>query len=624
MNYVATGMGPGNIRRRHRMPFGAETLPGGVRFRLWAPAAQQVALCLEAGRVSRVLPMEAVGDGWFALETGLAGPGTCYRFRVDGAIQVPDPASRYQPGDVDGPSEVIDPLEFEWTDGAWTGHPWAQTVIYELHVGAFSPEGTYAGAMALLPRLTSLGVTAIELMPLADFPGRANWGYDGVLPFAPDSGYGRPEELKALIDVAHARGLMVFLDVVYNHFGPEGNYLWHYAPAFFDARRQTPWGAAINFDGEGSAVVRQFFIENALYWLEEFHVDGLRIDAVHTIADDSKPHFLEELASAVSAGPGAGRNVHLMLENDRNEAHYLASPEPGRRGRYAAQWNDDLHHALHVLLTGEGDGYYEDYADAPLWHLGRSLAEGFSYQGEVSRHRGGVPRGELSAGLPPTAFIGALQNHDQIGNRAFGERIMQLASEDAVRAATAVLLLAPSIPLLFMGEEWGASEPFPFFCDFSGELAAAVTRGRRAEFGRFPAFRDAARRALIPDPNARRTFESARLRWRVSSAARRRWLWHRELLAVRHREIMPRIADLSGGCGQFIVSAEKALTVSWRLADGSVLALVTNLGAVAVPAPDWPVGTVLYAAGGAQAGAPRLPPWSVIWLLDAGSHGDRS
>ena len=612
------------VRRRHCMPFGAEVLPGGgVRFRLWAPAAREVTLCLEHDRESRTLPMDALQEGWFGLTTGIAGPGTRYRFRIDGGVEVPDPASRHQPQDVHGPSEVIDPLAFEWSDGGWRGRPWSQAVFYELHVGAFSCDGGFAGVQSRLDRLADLGVTAIELMPVADFPGARNWGYDGVLPFAPDSSYGPPQALKALVQAAHARGLMVFLDVVYNHFGPDGNYLPRYAPAFLDARQHTPWGAAINFGGADSSVVRQYFIHNALYWLDEFHFDGLRIDAAHAIRDVSHPDFLEELAQTVAKGPGASRCVHLVLENDRNEARHLARSADCGQTRYAAQWNDDIHHALHVLVTGERSGYYGDYADAPARHLGRCLTEGFSYQGEPSRYRGGALRGEPSAGLPLTAFVSALQTHDQVGNRAFGERITRLATEAAVRAATAVLLLAPSPPLLFMGQEWGTAAPFPFFCDFADGLAEAVTRGRREEFAHFPAFRDPQARALIPDPNDMRTFESAKLDWSEpeTNAGRAWWRWHHELLAIRQREIAPRITRLQGGCGQFRLHGETALGVRWTLADSSVLVLVANLGAGPAPAGDWPAGRVIYSAGGVQAGARMLPPWSVIWFLDAAGAG---
>ncbi|MHB8549993.1 MAG: malto-oligosyltrehalose trehalohydrolase [Acidiferrobacterales bacterium] len=619
MNRTGASQSGGPVYRRHCMPFGAEVLPaGGVRFRLWAPAAHEVTLCIQDGGAARTLPMKILQDGWFELTTGIARPGTRYRYRIDGGVEVPDPASRHQPQDVHGPSEVIDPLAFGWSDGGWRGRPWSEAVLYELHVGAFSREGNFAGVQSRLDRLADLGVTAIELMPLSDFPGTRNWGYDGVLPFAPDSSYGDPPALKALVQAAHARGLMVFLDVVYNHFGPDGNYLPGYAPAFLDTRFSTPWGAAINFGGAESTVVRQYFIHNALYWIEEFHLDGLRLDAVHAIRDASQPDFLEELAQAVAQGPGESRRVHLVLENDRNEARYLTRDADCGQSGYVAQWNDDIHHALHVLVTGERSGYYGDYADVPVRHLGRCLTEGFSYQGEASCYRGGTLRGEATSGLPLTAFVSALQTHDQVGNRAFGERIGKLATEAAVRAATAVLLLAPSPPLLFMGQEWGAVEPFPFFCDFGTDLAEAVKHGRRAEFAHLPAFRDPQALALIPDPNDVRTFESAKLNWHApgSGSGRRWWQWHRKLLAIRQREIVPHIGHLHVGGGQFRLYGEAALGVRWKLDNGHVLALLANLGSGPVPAGDWTGGRVILSIGGMEAGAHSLPPWSVLWLVD--------
>ncbi|HKS72878.1 MAG TPA: malto-oligosyltrehalose trehalohydrolase, partial [Terriglobales bacterium] len=401
------------MKRSYSMPFGAEVVDDQtVRFRLWAPKARRVDL-VHGSR--DVIPMNFVGDGWFEL-LQKSGPGSLYRFQIDGGARVPDPASRFQPRDVHGPSEVIDASAFDWKDGNWLGRPWQEAVLYELHVGTFSEQGTFAGVEERLAYLADLGVTAIELMPLSDFPGTRNWGYDGVLPFAPDSQYGRPEELKHLIQSAHAKGLMMFLDVVYNHFGPEGNYLHEYAPQFFSDRHQTPWGRALNFDGLGSREVRDFFIHNALYWLTEYHFDGLRLDAVNTIADDSSPDILTELAEAVRSKIGVQRQIHLVLENDDNRSRYLKRESDGRPGLYNAQWNDDIHHALHVAITGEHDGYYVDYSDCPVQHVERCLKEGFDYQGQPSNFRGGKSRGDPSAELPPSAFVSFLQNHDQVGN----------------------------------------------------------------------------------------------------------------------------------------------------------------------------------------------------------------
>lgn len=608
------------MRRHHRMRFGAEIDDGGTaHFRLWAPAAEHVDLVLEAGDGSRVLPMESTGEGWYETATPEAEAGARYRYRINGDLLVPDPASRFQPQDVHGPSELIEPRGYDWSDFEWRGRPWQDVVLYELHVGAFTPAGTFAGVLEKLDYLAELGVSAIELMPLSDAPGRRNWGYDGVLPFAPDSAYGRPDDLKVLIDAAHRRGLMVFLDVVYNHFGPEGNYIGAYAPQFFTERHHTPWGAAINFDG-GFRAVREFFIENALYWIVEYNVDGLRLDAVHAIRDDSDPDVLVELAETVHARIGDGRHVHLVLENDDNVSRYIE--RRGDRPRfYDAQWNDDLHHALHTAVTGEKAGYYGDYADDPIHHLGTALATGFAYQGQPSRHRDGAPRGTRSGHLPPTAFVSFLQNHDQIGNRAMGDRIASLAAPEAVRAALAVLLLAPQAPLLFMGEEWGSTQPFPFFCDFGAELADKVREGRRREFARFPEFRDEAARARIPDPNAEATFASAVLDWRVPETEQgRAWLrFTRDLLDLRRREIVPLIPGIAAGAARFHRLAARAMTVSWRCADRAELWLACNLAPEPFEqAPILPLGRLLAATGvDAAAGQAtgHWPAWSATWLL---------
>jgi malto-oligosyltrehalose trehalohydrolase len=371
-----------------------------------------------------------------------------------------------------------------------------ESVIYELHIGTFTSDGTFRAAIDKLDDLVELGVTAIELMPIADFPGARNWGYDGVYLFAPDATYGRPEDLKVLADAAHANGLMIFLDVVYNHFGPDGNYLDAYACQFFTDRHKTPWGAAINYDGPDSRPVRNFMIHNALYWLEEFHFDGLRLDAVHAIIDDSEMHLLEELADRVRDTFCGERHIHLILENEENEAHRLKRGPGGEPRIYTAQWNDDVHHVLHTAATGEDAGYYAEYR-GDTDKLARSLAEGFAFQGEMMAYRG-EPRGEPSAHLPPTAFVAFIQNHDQVGNRAFGDRLTASTPAEAVRAIAAIYLLAPQIPMLFMGEEWAAAQPFPFFCDFEAELGEAVRKGRREEFAKFPEFHDERRASVFP------------------------------------------------------------------------------------------------------------------------------
>jgi maltooligosyltrehalose trehalohydrolase len=547
------------------MPFGAELGAGGVRFRLWAPAQERVALDFEG-----VLhEMNRLENGWYEALLAQARPGERYRYLLGNGLAVPDPASRWNPEDVHGPSRVVDPGGYTWRDDAWRGRPWHEAVLYELHVGAFTPEGTFAAARARMPELAALGITAVELMPVADFPGQRNWGYDGVLPFAPDASYGAPDELKAMVDDAHALGLMVLLDVVYNHFGPEGNYLHAYCPQFFDPARHTPWGAAIDFGQRG---VRDFFVHNALYWIEEFHFDGLRLDAVHAIHDASPEHIVCEIGRALREGPGRERRVHLVLENDANQAHLLGACA-------SAQWNDDLHHVLHVLATGESDGYYADYAERGLERLGRALAEGFVYQGEPSPFRGGAPRGEPSAGLPPTAFVSFDQTHDQVGNRAFGERLDALAARDAVEAALGCVLLAPQVPMLFMGEESAARTPFQYFCDFGAELAAAVTRGRRAEFERFASFAQE-----IPDPNDVQTFFRSKLDWSARDPARLALV--RELLSLRRRYLLPRLAGTRSGTYSV---RDGTLNVAWPLDGGARWALAYRSGGGAAMPAGQPV-----------------------------------
>ncbi len=503
------------MRRVHAMPFGAAITDEGVRFALWAPSAKNVSLLLDGAEH----PMPDLGSGWRQLSVPDALAGQRYAFRIDGGLVVPDPAARFQPEDVHRASEVIDPRAYAWSDEAWAGRPWEETVLYELHVGTATREGTFAALMTKLEDLKEVGITAIELMPIAEFPGRRNWGYDEVLPFAPDAAYGSPNDLKRLIDRAHALGLSMFLDVVYNHFGPSGNYLGAYASHFFTNRYKTPWGVGINVDGAETGPVRDFIVHNALYWLEEYHFDGLRFDAVHAIRDASERHILAEVAERVRAALPE-RPSHLVLENDLNEARWLARDADDHPRFYTAQWNDDLHHCWHTLLTGESDGYYADYADDPVNRLGRCLAEGFGYQGEPSPHRHHQPRGEQSAHLPPTAFVAFLQNHDQIGNRAFGERLTALTPPEKLVLARAGLLLLPQVPMLFMGEEWNASTPFLFFVDFSDEpdLENAVRQGRQREFESFKSFRGIHSHSAIPDPTLEDTFIRSRLDWSELSA----------------------------------------------------------------------------------------------------------
>ena len=585
-----------------KLPFGASLgADGSVRFRLWAPAQETVSVAIEGGAL---VPMRRSPDGWFEATVpagtgpaGTGGAGLRYRYRLSDGTLVPDPASRAQPEDVHGPSLVVDAIAYHWRNAGWQGRPWREAVLYELHAGTM---GGFRGVMSHLARLRQLGVTAVELMPVSDFPGRHNWGYDGVLPYAPDSAYGTPDDLKALVDAAHDHGLMIFLDVVYNHFGPDGNFLSLYAPQFFRQDRQTPWGPAIDFR---RPEVRAYFTENVLYWLMEYRFDGLRFDAVHAIEDQD---WVDEMAAAVRATVEPGRQVHLVLEH-HNDASHLAKD-------CDAQWNDDGHNALHVLLTGEDSGYYQDYADQPAEKLARVLAEGWAYQGEPSHYQAG-PRGTPSKHLPPTAHVLFLQNHDQTGNRAFGERLTVLADPDALEAAIALVLLSPQIPLIFMGEEFASRTPFLFFTDHGAELAEAVRKGRREEFKAFPEFQDPRRRETIPDPNAPKTFKESVPVADPERGAARSALYQR-LIALRMAEIVPRLDGAAAiearACG------DRAVAASWRLGDGAILSLATNFGGEPAVIPV-ATGRLLFETQGAgrlaQSGS--LPAHSTVCFLDA-------
>ncbi len=574
--------------------FGPLLTADGVTFRLWAPAANDVELVLDSAQ-----PMQRGDGGWFTLHVPGAKAGMRYGFRIDGDITIADPASHFQPDDVAGASEVIEHA-YAWRATDWQGRPWEEAVFLETHVGTFTSQGNYRAMIDRLDHLVATGITALELMPLADFPGRWNWGYDGVLLYAPDASYGRPEDLKALIDAAHQRGVMVFLDVVYNHFGPEGNYLHRIAPSFFtDAH--TPWGSAIDYR---VPEVCAFAVENAVHWLRNYRFDGLRLDAVHAIVAPGEPNVLEDISKVVGAlARETGRQIHLVLENDDNTARRLAPLEDPPAGHYKAQWNDDYHHAWHVLLTGETQGYYRDYDDAAR-HVARTLAEGFAYQGEPSPHRDNAPRGEPSAALPRLAFVNFIQNHDQIGNRPLGERLTALADENAVAAALGVLLLQPGPPLLFLGEEGGAREPFPFFCDFKGDLADAVRNGRKREFAEAYAKHG----DEIPDPLAERTRDLAVLDWaaREKPTHARRLELTRSLLVARHRHIVPLLWSMTGAGKATMTNG--LLTARWP-ANGKALCLLANLSGTPQPRPvnlAWGSETVWGANP-----PDSLPPWSV-------------
>jgi malto-oligosyltrehalose trehalohydrolase len=579
--------------------YGPLALERGYRFRLYAPAATTVDVMVDG----RTLAALREGD-WFHADDERAAAGSRYAFAIDGRPPVPDPGSRFQPGGVHAPSAIVDP-HFAWPGDAWRGRPWHEAVLYELHVGTFTREGTYAAAAAKLDALVDLGITTVELMPLAAFPGARNWGYDGVLHYAPFAGYGTSDDLKRFVAAAHARGLAVMLDVVYNHFGPEGNYLHAYAPSFFNPTEHTPWGAAIDVTVPD---VRAYFIENAVYWLTEFRFDGLRLDATNAIVDPQAPSFLHELRAHALAAVPPERRIALVVENDDND---IALLDDG----YDAQWNDDVHHCAHAIATGETGGYYRDYAADPPAGLGRGLTSGFVYQGEPSAHRGGRRRGSPSARLPLSAFVSFLQNHDQIGNRAYGERLGRLTSPEALRALAALVYLAPSPPLLFMGEEWAASTPFLFFCDFEPDLARAVTAGRRREFASFPAFADPHVRETIPDPSAPETFAASVLRWdereRPEHAAMLAYV--SALLHARTREIVPFVAGVTGEAAGFERHGTHGLALRWALREG-MLHADAQLGPLAGEgfAERLPGRTFFRTHDEAYRGG-RAPAWSVRW-----------
>ncbi|MGV3572953.1 MAG: malto-oligosyltrehalose trehalohydrolase [Ramlibacter sp.] len=596
------------------MPFGAQLHKGGTTFRLWAPAARSAELAFDPGSAGKLVPhpAEADAEGWWECEVAEAVAGSRYQWRIDGELLVPDPASRQNPLGPHEPSVVVDPKQFEW-DPTWSGRPWRDTVLYEMHVGTFTAEGTLEAAMGRLQQLADTGITAIELMPLSTFSGQFGWGYDGVLPFAPHPAYGTPDDLKRFIQAAHRLGLMVFLDVVYNHFGPDGNYLHAYAPGFFSKTATSPWGAAINFDGPDSRPVRDFFIHNALYWVQEYRFDGLRLDAVHAISDTSETHILDELSAAVRAATH-GRHVHLVLENEHNGWRHLAQkPEPGR---YDAQWNDDFHHVLHVAMTGETHGYYHDYGDGPLDLLARGFTHGMVFEG--SKRKPGGAREEVRAtpAQPLAALVNFAHNHDQVGNRARGERLGRLVPAPAALLPTLLALLTPAIPMLFQGEEWGAPEPFLYFADWEGELREAVRAGRKREFGHEDAHD-------LPDPCSVETFQASRPDpARAATPEGKAWLAEvRAALAARREHIVPRHALLRTGQHTAQRVGERGLSVQWRYEDGQMLCLELNLGAEPIAVPAQHLGPVeakcVFAHGWDGAPPSTWPAWSARWTIGA-------
>jgi len=573
-------------------------------FRVWAPEARLAEVVLGERR----LPMSAAGRGWWARDVRDAGPGSDYAFGLDGGPPRPDPRSAFQPHGVHGPSRVVEHAAFRWSDGGWRGLPLAGSVLYECHIGTFSAQGTFDGASTHLGHLADLGVDAIELMPVAEFPGSRGWGYDGTSLFAPHHGYGGPDGLKRLVDAAHARGLGVIMDVVYNHLGPDGNYLPEFGP-YFSARHRTNWGAAVNFDGPGSDEVRRFVIDNALMWLRDYHCDGLRLDAVHAIVDDSATHILEELASEVAAlAAHARRPLFIVAESDRNDPRYVRSRAAGGYG-LAASWADEWHHALHAVLTGEKSGYYADFG--PLRLLAKALRQAWVYDGAYSPYRQRT-HGRSPAGLDGGQFVVAAQTHDQVGNRAAGERNAALASDGRLRVAAALLLTSPFVPMLFQGEEWGARSPFQYFTDHSDPgLSRMVSEGRRHEFAAFGW--DPAR---VPDPQDPATFERSRLDWAELREQPQAGLlaWHRELIALRRRIPAltdPRLDRIAADCDE---------DAGWLTVRRGPVLVTANLGIAPWTSPVAPAAELLAASDprvAPTAAGLVLPPDAAAILEDA-------
>jgi malto-oligosyltrehalose trehalohydrolase len=554
--------------------WGAEYISDDVvRFRVWAEGQKNLTLRLNDNDIQMV----ASSNGWFQADVPGIRHGAEYQFVLQDGMTVPDPASRAQKGDVNGPSVVIDHRRYAHVNRGWKGRPWEETVIYELHMGTFTPEGTFRAAIDKLPYLAELGITQLEVMPVSQFGGSRGWGYDGVLLYAPHAAYGTPEDFHAFIDAAHGLGLSVVLDIVLNHFGPEGNYLPLLSPAFFDADRMTPWGNGIAYE---RGPVRQYITDAPLYWLTEYRLDGLRFDAIDQIKDTSDTHILEEIAEKIrEAIPH--RHVHLTTEDSRNVIFLHPRDEQGNTPLFTAEWNDDFHNAAHVFATGETHAYYQDFAFEPEKKFARALAEGFVYQGEVSLQTG-QSRGVECHTQPPPFFVDFIQNHDQTGNRAQGERLITLAGAEKTRVLLATLLLSPHIPLLFMGEEFGETHPFLFFTDFHGELAKAVREGRAKEFTGH-----AGHDETVPDPNDLNTFVRSTLDWdKPSQEEGKSWLrFTRSLLTLRHRHIVPLLRQGGTVEGKILHTAHGRVAVSWQFPQGT-LSLALNIGKKPAPMPE--------------------------------------
>jgi len=517
--------------RKDPLPQGAELLPGGVRYRVWALGAHQVdALVWTGVAPPRTIPLTLDATGCHHGIDPHGRAGDLYKFRLNNASDFPDPASRFQPEGVHGRSQVIDPRQFQWHDMDWSPPPLRDLVIYELHIGAFTPGGTFRAAIEKLPHLRDLGITAIEIMPIADFAGERNWGYDGAAVFAPARAYGHPDDLRALVDAAHETGLAVILDVVYNHLGPDGNYLGSYVPGYIDEERKTPWGGALRFDDPAYRPLRALFVANPLYWREEFHIDGFRLDATHAILDESPVHILEEITAAIHA-----RGGFAIAEDSRNDSRVILPVEENGLG-FDALWADDFHHTIRVSNTRETEGYLGDFTGTLAENI-ETLRNGWFYRGQYSPNKGGN-RGTECRHIPPRKFVHCISNHDQAGNRALGDRLNHSISREAYLAASALLCLTPYTPMLFMGQEWAASTPFLFFTDHNEDLGKRITKGRRDEFKDFAAFHSPTARAKIPDPQNAKSFLDSKLVWdELRDEKKSQTLeLYRQCLAMRRRE----------------------------------------------------------------------------------------
>ena len=557
---------------------------GSATFDIWAPALPSLAVEISG----KVYPMSPIGGSWYSVTVKGVKSDSTYLYVLPDGSRVPDPASRFQPHGVFGPSRLLDHKAFGWTQNHWTGRPWEEHVFYEIHIGAFTAEGTFVAALERLPCLAEMGFTAVEIMPLAQFPGERGWGYDGVFPYAPHNAYGSPDDFKRFVDAVHRCGLAVYLDVVYNHFGPQGNVLPRLAPDFFQADNPTPWGDRLDF---GQEAVRRFFLDNVIYWIEEYRLDGLRLDAVDQIEDVRDPHILQEISEAVRER-FPDRHVHLVVENPANGTDLLANCCDGRR-LFDADWNDEFHHAVHVAITGESSGHYEPFADAPFANTKKALAEGYLHEGKRTLPIEPRP----SASLPPTAFVHFLQNHDQVGNRACGDRLHTTIDRHVFRVLTEILVLSPQIPLFFMGDDHLSSRPFHFFSDYEGEVADAIRANRPREAENFGGFPPGMRPEEIADPNDRGAFTRSKVAWDQADTHEASE-WRRflpDLLAVRKKHIVPRLAGAGGHAGAVVPSEDTSIFIDWRL-PGGLFRLRANLSQETRDLDEC-LGQLVYASG---------------------------